>query len=73
MNTNRPWRTINEVYQQLGYKSLKAAQNAVSAGSADRFPVDTYVLSGKRVVDVEVVDAFFAIHQDRGLKQLKVE
>lgn len=70
MNTERPWRTINEVYQQLGYKSLKAAQNAVSAG---RFPVDTYVLSGKRVVDVEVVDAFFAIHRDRGLKQLKVE
>lgn len=70
MNTERPWRTINEVYQQLGYKSLKAAQNAVSAG---KFPVDTYVLSGKRVVDVEVVDAFFAIHRDRGLKQLKVE
>lgn len=70
MSDTRPWRTIAEVYERLGYKSLKAAQNAISAG---RFPVDTYVLSGKRVVDVEVMNAFFAIHRDRGLKQLKVE
>ncbi len=64
---DRPWRTIAEIYQQLGYKSLKAAQNAVSAG---RFPVATYVLAGKRVVDVEVVNAFFASHREEGLKQL---
>lgn len=70
MTAERPWRFIHEVYQHLGYKSLKAAQNAISA---DRFPVDTYVLSGKRVVDVEVIEAFFAAHRSRGLKQLKVE
>jgi hypothetical protein len=70
MDSNKTWQTVAEVYQQFGYKSLKAAQNAVSAG---RFPVDTYVLSGKRVVDTQVMNAFFAAHRDRGLKQLKVE
>lgn len=64
---DRPWRTVAEMYQQLGYKSLKAAQNAISAGN---FPVPTYLLAGKRVVDVEVVKAFFASHREDGLKQL---
>jgi hypothetical protein len=64
---DRPWRTVAEIHQQLGYKSIKAAQNAVSAG---RFPVETYLLAGKRVVDVEVVNAFFAAHREKGLKQL---
>lgn len=65
---DRPWRTVAEIYEQLGYRSLKAAQNAVSAGN---FPVPTYLLAGKRVVDVEVVNAFFASHREDGLKQLK--
>lgn len=65
--SERPWRTVAEMYQQLGYKSLKAAQNAISAGN---FPVPTYLLAGKLVVDVEVVNAFFAAHREDGLKQL---
>lgn len=64
---DRPWRTIAEIHQQFGYRSAKAALNAASAG---RFPVATYVLAGKRVVDVQVVDAFFAAHREEGLKQL---
>jgi hypothetical protein len=65
--TDRPWRSIAEIYHQFGYKSVKAAQNAVSAG---RFPVDSYVLAGRRVVDAQVVDAFFTAHREKGLKQL---
>ena len=65
---DRPWRTIAEIYPLLGYKSLKAAQNAVSAG---RFPVKTYVLSGKRVVDLVVVETFFADHREAGLTELR--
>lgn len=64
----RPWRTIAEVYQQLGYKSEKAAKNAVASGC---FPVDTYLLAGKRVVDVEVMNAFFQQHRESGIKKLE--
>ena len=32
MGVDRPWRTIAEVFPQFGYKSLKAAKNAVDSG-----------------------------------------
>lgn len=68
MNADRPWRTIAEIHQQFGYKTVKAAQNAVASG---RFPVETYILAGKRVVDLEVMNAFFQRHRESGLKKLE--
>lgn len=65
---DRPWRAINEIHEQFGYKSIKAAQNAISSGC---FPVETYVLAGRRVVDVEVMNAFFQHHRERGIEKLK--
>jgi hypothetical protein len=60
----RPWRTVAEVYDQFGYKSVKAAQNAVASGC---FPVKTYILAGRRVVDVEVINKFFQRHRESGI------
>lgn len=68
VGVDRTWRTIAEVFPQFGYKSLKAAKNAVAFGC---FPVETYLLAGRRVVDVEVMQAFFQKHRETGLKKLE--
>lgn len=63
-----PWISLEECYGKFGYRTLKSAHNAISA---DRFPVDTFKVGGRRVVDKQVINAYFDGHRRRGLEKLE--
>lgn len=46
--------------------SVKPTKNAEASGC---LPVETYLLAGCRLVDVEVMRAFFQKHRETGLKK----
>jgi len=52
-----PWYDIDDVYPYFGYVNRRAALRAIRVG---RFPIPSYILSGRmRVVDREVFYDFF--------------
>ena len=60
-----PWYEIGDVYPYFGYVNRRAAVRAVRVG---KFPVPSYILSGrKRVVDRQVFHDFF---RQKGPKQV---
>jgi len=60
-----PWYEIEDVYPYFGYVNRRAALRAIRVG---RFPIPSYILSGRmRVVDREVFNNFFL---QKGPKQV---
>lgn len=63
----QPWMTLIEVAKAFGVKE-QTLKNIIAAG---KLPVDSYKLMGKRVVDREVLAAYFRKKRDEGLKKLR--
>ncbi len=63
-----PWFSIDQVYPVLGYRNRRAAVRAIRIGT---FPLPTYLIGRKRVVDREVSLVFFKRHRMQGLEQLE--
>ena len=66
-STSRPWVALSEVVDQYGM-TLESARNSILAG---RFPVPTYRLGRRIVIDKEVHEEFFAAHRKAGLQELR--
>lgn len=64
---DRPWLTLAEAAPRFGL-SVGAARNKVADES---FPVPTYKLGGRRVVDKAVIEEFFRLRREEGLRQLQ--
>jgi hypothetical protein len=62
------WVALKDVHQQYGFKSMGAARNAVAG---KRFPVETYKLGNKIVIDREVHKEFFSSRREAGLRALR--
>ena len=62
-----PWVRTSDVWELFGFPTYDACRLALSRG---RFPVPTYRLRGLRVVDKEVVRAYFLEHRMVGLQQM---
>lgn len=67
MDDDRNWFHLHEVATEYGYSSLASAQAAVRGGT---FPVPTYKLGRRIVVDVDVHAAFFRRKRQEGLQEL---
>ncbi len=63
----RPFFTLDEIYELFLYKSKQSAYVAISRGC---FPVPTYKLGGRRVADREVVREFFRAQRRAGAEVL---
>ena len=61
-----PYFHLTEIYELMGYKTLRSAYGAVKRGS---FPIKTYKLAHRIVADKAVVRAFFQQHRTEGLTQ----
>jgi hypothetical protein len=64
---DQPWLLLKDAAPMFGM-SWDSIKNAVSEG---RFPVDTYKLGKNRVIDKDVMNAYFAAQKARGLKTLE--
>jgi len=62
------WYEIDQVWQILGFKNRRAAIRSIRVGT---FPLPTFELAGRKVVDVEVAKSFFIRIQQKGLEQLE--
>ncbi len=65
-----PWIEIGEIYHYFGYKNRRAAIRAIRVGT---FPLATYELAGRQVVDKEVARAFFVLKREEGLKPFNLK
>ena len=63
----RPFFTLDEIYELFLYKNKRSAYVAISRGC---FPVATYKIAGRRVADREVVRAFFRAQRRAGAEVL---
>lgn len=63
----REWYTLDETAAKLGL-SKQSAQNQVAN---ETFPVPTYKLGRRRVVDKAVLAEFFRLKREAGLSQLQ--
>ena len=63
----RPYWTLDELFELFGYGNKHSAHVAISRGC---FPVATYKLGGRRVADREVVREFFRAHRRAGVEAL---
>lgn len=61
------WIDLREAAALFGM-SVESARNSVAM---DRFPVPTYKLGKRRVIDKDVLAAFFAGQKAEGLQKLK--
>jgi hypothetical protein len=64
---DRSFFTLAEAAPKLGLK-LNSARNMLAAGT---FPVPAFKLASRWVVDKVVVDEFFRLKREEGLKQLR--
>lgn len=65
--TEQPWIDLKEAAPLFGM-TFESIKNAVSL---DKFPVPTYKLGRRRVIDRDVLAAFFAQQKSEGLADLK--
>jgi uncharacterized protein YfaA (DUF2138 family) len=65
--TDRPWLELDELAALFGY-TLGSAKNKICDGS---FPVPTYKLGRRTVADRTVVETYFALKREEGLRALK--
>ncbi len=61
--TDLPWISLEECARQLGMK-VKSAHNCILL---ETFPVPTYKLGKRRVVDKSVMAEFFRLKREQGL------
>ena len=61
------WYEIDQVWQILGFKNRRAAIRSIRVGT---FPLSTYELAGRTVVDRVVLNAFFRKKREEGLVPL---
>ncbi len=64
--TDLPWMTLEECARQLGM-TVKSAHNCLLM---ETFPVPTYKLGKRRVVDKGVMAEFFRLKREQGLADL---
>ena len=64
------WYEIDQVWQILGFKNRRAAIRSIRVG---KFPLVTYELAGRQVVDKEVARAFFVLKREEGLKPFNLK
>lgn len=62
-----PWLDVRDVCRLYGV-SYGTAKNQIAAGT---FPVRTYKVGKKHVIDRAVHDAYFQMHRAEGLAALK--
>ena len=62
-----PWYEIDQVWQILGFKNRRACIRSIRVG---KFPLATYELAGRQVVDKEVAHSFFLRNRQAGMEQL---
>ena len=65
-----PWYEIEQVWQILGFKNRRACIRSIRVG---KFPLATYELAGRKVVDKEVAQAFFRTKREEGLKPFNLK
>jgi hypothetical protein len=66
MGDDKSWLLLKDAAPLFGM-SWDSIKNAVSEG---RFPVDTYKLGRNRVIDKDVMAAYFAALKAHGMKKL---
>ena len=64
---NKPYYTSQELANLFGMRNTKVLSNSIHNGT---FPVPTYRLGKLRVADREVVELYFNLQRDKGLKEL---
>jgi hypothetical protein len=67
MTDVKTWISLEEAAPQFGM-SFEGMKNAVLLG---RFPVPTFKLGRRRVIDRDVLAAFFAERKEEGLSTLR--
>lgn len=67
MSKEVPWVAVEEVCHMYGC-TYATAKNKIAS---ETFPVATYKVGKKHVIDREVHDAYFAKHREAGLLALK--
>ena len=67
MTEQLPWIALKDVAPMFGLR-YQTCKNLVHQG---KFPVDTYKLGRIRVVDREVLQAYFIAMRERGLRAMQ--
>lgn len=67
MKNDIPWVAVEEVCQMYGV-TYETAKNKIAAGT---FPVPTYKIGKRHVIDRAVHDEYFQIQRQRGLAALR--
>jgi hypothetical protein len=60
------WYTLKQLAPLMGM-STGSIKNAIARGN---FPIPTYFLGRHRVVDKQVLEAFFSAQRDEGLRRM---
>jgi hypothetical protein len=63
-----PWVKLEEVAHLFGYSKLSSARTAISKGT---FPAPTYKVGSFRVIDKDVLNAYFMQHKAAGMIEVK--
>jgi len=65
-----PFYEIDQIWQILGFTNRRAAIRSIRVGT---FPISTYELAGRKVVDRVVLESFFRTKREEGLKPLNLK
>jgi hypothetical protein len=69
-DTLLPILEFDELVELFGYRNERAARRALRLG---KFPVKTFLLAGRTVAHVDVVNGYFDLEKQEGLDDLQVE
>jgi len=67
MFRHKPFIELSEVWDWFGYDSLELTQRAINRGI---FPIHTYKLGSRVVIDKDAFDAFFLMKREESLEYL---
>lgn len=67
MFRKKPFIDLKEVWDWFGYESYELTLRAINRGA---FPIHTYKLGNKTVIDKEAFDAFFLMKREDALEHL---